>query len=64
MEVRKKLYRSIDERIVGGVCGGVAEYFKVDPVLIRIIFILLFFGAGTGLLAYLIAWIIVPEEPR
>lgn len=64
MEARKKLYRSRDERIVGGVCGGIAEYFKVDPVLVRIIFILLFFGAGTGLLAYIIAWIIVPEEPR
>ncbi len=64
MEERKKLYRSVDERIVGGVCGGIAEYFKIDPVLVRIIFILLFFGAGTGLLAYIIAWIIVPEEPR
>ncbi len=64
MEGRKKLYRSIDERIVGGVCGGIAEYFKVDPVLVRIVFIILFFGAGSGLLAYFIAWIIVPEEPR
>ena len=64
MEERKKLYRSIDERIVAGVCGGIAEYFKIDPVLVRIIFILLLFGAGTGLLAYIIAWIIVPEEPR
>ncbi|MBF8436413.1 PspC domain-containing protein [Halanaerobiaceae bacterium Z-7014] len=64
MEERKKLYRSIDERILGGVCGGIAEYFKVDPVLVRIIFIVLFFGAGSGLLAYLVAWIIVPEEPR
>ncbi len=64
MEDRKKLYRSIDERILGGVCGGIAEYFKVDPVLVRIIFIVLFFGAGSGLLAYIIAWIIVPEEPR
>lgn len=64
MEDRKKLYRSIDERIVGGVCGGIAEYFRIDPVLVRIIFILLVFGAGTGLLAYIIAWIIVPEEPR
>ena len=64
MEERKKLYKSIDERILGGVCGGIAEYFKVDPVLVRIIFIVLFFGAGSGLLAYLVAWIIVPEEPR
>lgn len=64
MEERKKLYRSIDERIVGGVCGGIAEYFRIDPVLVRIVFILLVFGAGTGLLAYIIAWIIVPEEPR
>ncbi len=64
MAERKKLYRSIDERILGGVCGGIAEYFKVDPVLVRIIFILLFFGAGSGLLAYFVAWIIVPEEPR
>lgn len=64
MDERKKLYRSINERILGGVCGGIAEYFKVDPVLVRIIFIILFFGAGSGLLAYIVAWIIVPEEPR
>ncbi|MGM0419443.1 MAG: PspC domain-containing protein [Bacillota bacterium] len=64
MEDRKKLYRSRQERIIAGVCGGIANYFQVDPVLIRLLFILLFFGAGSGLLAYIVAWIIVPESPR
>ena len=59
----KKIYRSTDDKIIGGVCGGVAEYFDVDSTLIRLALLLLFFAKGIGLLVYIIAWIIVPEKP-
>lgn len=59
----KRLYRSRDDKILGGVCGGIAKYFGVDPILIRLFFILMFFAEGAGLLAYIIAWIIIPKEP-
>ncbi len=59
----KRLYRSRQDKIIGGVCGGIANYFNVDPILIRLFFILMFFAEGAGLLAYIIAWIIIPMEP-
>lgn len=58
----KKLYRSYDNRIIAGVCGGVAEYLNLDPTIIRLIWILLSFGFGFGILAYLLAVIIVPKR--
>jgi len=58
----KRLYRSKKDRIVGGVCGGLGEYFDLDPVLFRIIWIILIFAYGTGLIAYLLAWLIIPEK--
>ncbi|MAG20327.1 PspC domain-containing protein [archaeon] len=58
----RKLERSKKNRIIAGVCGGIGEYFKVDPVLIRLLCVLAILGAGSGLLAYIIAWIIIPDE--
>lgn len=58
----KKLYRSDKQKIVAGVCGGIAEYFEIDPVLIRLIWIVLIVFGGTGVLAYLIAWIVIPHR--
>jgi len=58
----KRLYRSESDRILGGVCGGLAEVYDIDPTLIRLVVVALFFGAGTGLLAYLVAWLIIPTE--
>ncbi len=60
----KRLYRSGKERILGGVCGGIAEYFNVDPAIIRLLWVLFIFGFGTGILAYIIAWIIIPRNPN
>lgn len=60
----KKLYRSRTERMIGGVCGGLADHFQVDPTWIRLIFILFFFLGGSALFLYLIMWFIVPLEPR
>lgn len=57
----RKLYRS-RQNVIGGVCGGLGDYFDLDPVLVRVIFLaLMFFGAG--FLAYILFWIIVPMEP-
>ncbi|MCL5029346.1 MAG: PspC domain-containing protein [Bacteroidetes bacterium] len=59
----KKLYRSRKDKMIGGVAGGLAEYFDIDPTLVRIIFIVTLFIGGGGFLAYIIMWIVVPEEP-
>ncbi|MEF9941789.1 MAG: PspC domain-containing protein [Lachnospiraceae bacterium] len=59
----KRLYRSRQTKMICGVCGGVAEYFNVDPTLIRLAMVL--FGCtGTGILAYFIAAIIIPDQPN
>ncbi len=62
MEQRKKLYRSREDRIILGVCGGLADYFVIDPLVVRLVFIALFFGGGSGLLVYIIIAILVPSE--
>jgi phage shock protein C len=61
--MNKKLYRSRKDKMVGGVAGGLGEYFEIDPTLVRIIFVVSLFLGGTGVLAYIILWIVVPEEP-
>lgn len=58
----KRLYRSKNERMIAGICGGIANYFQVDPTLIRLAWILFVFMGGSGILAYIIAWIIIPEN--
>ena len=60
---RKPLALSRTNRKIAGVCGGFAEYLDLDPTLIRILWVMLVIFGGCGLLAYLIAWIIMPEEP-
>lgn len=57
----KKLYRNPDDRVLGGVCSGLATFLKIDTIIVRIIFIVLLVGGGTGLIAYLILWAITPE---
>jgi len=59
----KRLYRSKTDRILGGVCGGIGEYFNTDPTLIRLLWVVFTLAWGAGILAYIIAWIIVPEKP-
>lgn len=58
-----RLYRSRDEKIIGGVCGGIAEYFNADPTVIRIITFLLVFLGGLSLWVYIILWIVIPLKP-
>ena len=60
--VEKRLYRSIEHKMLCGVCGGIGEYFNVDATLIRLLFVL--FGCtGSGIVAYIIAAIIIPDKP-
>lgn len=59
----KRLYKSEDNRILCGVCGGVGEYLGVDPTLVRLVWVLITLAAGAGLLLYIIAAIIMPREP-
>lgn len=58
----KKLYRSRTDRIIAGVCGGLGEFFNIDPVLFRIVFIVLLFTGGSGFLIYLVMMLIIPKE--
>ncbi|MCK4634528.1 MAG: PspC domain-containing protein [Candidatus Aenigmarchaeota archaeon] len=64
MAKTKNLYRSGKNRILGGVCGGIGEYFNKDPTIIRILWVLLCLAWGSGILLYLLAWIIMPRNPR
>ena len=63
MDPTRKLYRSKSNRQLAGVCGGLAQYFNIDPTLVRVLFILLAVLGGSGLVLYLAMWIIVPKEP-
>lgn len=60
--MKKRLYKSKEEKVLAGVCGGIAEYFDVDPTLVRLLWIFLVFCLGTGILAYLVAAIIIPDK--
>ena len=61
----KRLYRSRDNRMVAGVAGGLAEYFGIDPTIVRLDWVFLLLPGGLpGLLPYLLLWLIVPLEPR
>ena len=64
-EEYKRLYRSGKNKYIGGVCGGVAEYFNLDPTLIRILWVIIvFFPPGLGIILYILFWIFVPRNPK
>lgn len=63
----RRLYRSVKNRMLAGVCGGIGEYFHIDPTLIRLGWValtLFTFHFGAGLLLYIVWWIVVPEQKR
>lgn len=64
MDTSKRLYRVPEGKLLAGVCTGLGNYFNIDPVIVRLLWILLACLWGSGLVAYLIAWIIVPERPK
>ncbi|UCH94323.1 MAG: PspC domain-containing protein [Candidatus Aminicenantes bacterium] len=59
----KRLYKSRKNKVIDGVCGGIAEYFDVDPVLVRVVFVLFFFLGGSAIIAYIVGMIIMPRAP-
>jgi phage shock protein C len=61
---RRKLMRSRRDKKIAGVCAGFAEYLDLDATLVRLVWLMLVFFAGWGLIGYLVAWIIMPEEPE
>jgi phage shock protein C len=60
--MQKRLQRSRTEKMIGGVCGGFAEYFSVDPTLVRVIWVAMTLVVGVGILLYLILWLVMPLE--
>lgn len=58
---RRRLFRNPDDKLLGGVCSGIASFFGIDPVWVRLIFAFMLFGLGTGFLLYIILWIVIPE---
>jgi phage shock protein PspC (stress-responsive transcriptional regulator) len=60
----KRIYRSSTDRRIGGVCGGLGEFFDKDPTFFRLIFVLVGLLWGFGILAYLIMWLIIPLKPK
>ena len=61
----KKLYLSDTDKKIGGVCGGLGEYFEIDPTFVRVVFILIaLLSCGLGVLAYILIWMIIPRKPR
>jgi phage shock protein C len=61
---RRKLMRPRNDRKIAGVCAGVAEYFDLDVTLVRVVWLLVFLLGGTGLIAYVVGWIVMPDEPE
>lgn len=61
--MRGRLYRSRTDRILGGIAGGIGDYFGIDPTIVRLVFVLLALWGGAGGALYIIAWIIIPREP-
>ncbi len=64
VSMRRKLMRSRYDRKVAGVCAGVAEYFDLDVTLVRVMWLIIALFGGGGFVAYLVAWIVMPEEPE
>ncbi len=61
--MNKRLNRSVKDKVIGGVAGGIAEYFEIDPVIVRVLFVVSLFFHGAGFIVYIILWITVPEAP-
>lgn len=62
-EETKKLYRSRNERMIAGVCGGLGKYLNLDATVVRLLFVFCFFAFPVTLLAYIVLLLVVPEEP-
>lgn len=63
MAPEKRLYRSVTDKQIAGVCAGLAKYFDLDPTIVRLIFIVISLAGGPGLILYIVLAIVIPEEP-
>ncbi|RME22728.1 MAG: PspC domain-containing protein [Candidatus Zixiibacteriota bacterium] len=59
----RKLYRSNTDKMLAGVCGGLAKYFDIDPTIVRLAFVFVTLMGGSGILAYLVCWVVIPRDP-
>lgn len=64
MDETRKLQRSTSNKMIAGVCAGIGEYFNLDPTIIRVLYVLMVFFAGFGILLYLILWLVIPSESQ
>jgi phage shock protein C len=64
MEEPRKLYRSQTQRMLAGVCGGLAEYFNIDATVMRVLFLILAVFGGSGIVLYIVMWIFVPDASK
>jgi phage shock protein C len=64
VERPQRLMRSRDDRVIGGVAGGLGAYLGIDPVIVRLVVVVLALAGGSGILAYLVAWLVIPEAPE
>ena len=62
--MEKKLYRSKTNKTIAGVCGGLAEFLNIDPTIVRLIWALIVFCAGAGVVAYIVCALVIPEKPN
>ncbi|MGI5874632.1 MAG: PspC domain-containing protein [Bacillota bacterium] len=62
--MEKRLYRSTTQKMLGGVCGGIAEYFDIDPTLVRLALVAITLFGGSGIIAYIVAYLVIPEAPQ
>ncbi len=63
MAAEKRLYRSVTDKQIAGVCGGLAKYLNLDPTIVRIVFLIIAFAGGPGVILYIILAFVIPEEP-
>jgi phage shock protein PspC (stress-responsive transcriptional regulator) len=61
--MEKRLQRSRTEKMIAGVCGGLAQYFNIDPTIVRLLWVVITIMGGAGILLYLVLWIVMPLEP-
>ena len=60
-QTRQKIYRNTENKLLGGVCSGLGDYYNIDPVIVRLIFVAASFFKGIGIIAYLVLWLIFPD---
>ena len=61
--MKKRIYKSTEDKMLCGVCGGLAEYFDIDPTIVRLAWVALALACGSGIVAYIVAAVVIPDKP-